>query len=153
MLDEAIAKKNAPGADSRYAAIAFRQGDGMALPLDDASFDAVTISFGLRNMADRVPALTEMRRVLRPGGRIFVLEFSQPSPWFRRFYYFYLRRLAPGLARLVTGESSAYEYLGDSIAQFPDRAGLAAEFSAAGFNRVRAQGMTGGIVALHEGLK
>ena len=78
MLDEAERKKTAAGPDSPYSRLTFRQGDGLALPLPDASFDIVTISFGLRNMADRARALAEMRRVLRPGGRLFVLEFSQP---------------------------------------------------------------------------
>jgi demethylmenaquinone methyltransferase/2-methoxy-6-polyprenyl-1,4-benzoquinol methylase len=149
MLDEAEAKKSASG-DRRYATITFRQGDGLDLPVADASFDAVTVSFGLRNMNGRHRALQEMRRVLRPNGKLYVLEFSQPQPWFRPFYYFYMHTFAPWLAGLVTGERSAYEYLCSSIEQFPDRPGLAAELRAAGFNEVSAKGMTFGIVALHE---
>jgi len=132
MLEEAGRKKNAAN-DARYAEISFRHGDGLALPMPDDSVDAVTISFGLRNMADRHRALGEMRRVLRPGGRLYVLEFSQPQAWLRPLYYSYLRRVSPRLAGFLTGEASAYQYLCSSIAEFPDRAGLAAELQAAGF--------------------
>ncbi|HTB80596.1 MAG TPA: bifunctional demethylmenaquinone methyltransferase/2-methoxy-6-polyprenyl-1,4-benzoquinol methylase UbiE [Opitutaceae bacterium] len=145
MLDEAERKK-AP----RYAGIVFRQGDGLALPLADASFDAVTISFGLRNMADRNRALREMRRVLRPGGRLFVLEFSQPAPWFRPLYFFYMRRFAPALAGWLSGDRAAYEYLCTSIEQFPARDALAEEIRSTGFARVAARSFTFGVVALHE---
>lgn len=147
MLEEAV-KKSA--GSPRWTTIEFRQGDGMALPLPDRSFDAVTISFGLRNMADRDQALREMRRVLRPGGRLFVLEFSQPFFWFRPFYYAYLKFVLPAIAALVTGDRSAYEYLCGSIELFPDRAGIAAEIRRAGFSSVRATPLTFGIVALHE---
>ena len=122
----------------------------MALPLPDQSFDAVTISFGLRNMADRHQALSEMRRVLRPGGRLFVLEFSQPHLWFRPFYYTYLKFILPAIAAVVTGDRSAYEYLCGSIELFPNRAGIAAEIRRAGFSSADATPLTFGIVALHE---
>lgn len=149
MLDRAVLKKNAADAAERYRSVNFLPGDGLALPLPDASFDVVTISFGLRNMADRRRALSEMRRVLRPGGRLFVLEFSQPQPWFRPFYYLYLKRVAPRVAGLATGEASAYDYLCSSIEQFPNRAGLTQEIFEAGFRDVTATAMTFGIVALH----
>jgi demethylmenaquinone methyltransferase/2-methoxy-6-polyprenyl-1,4-benzoquinol methylase len=151
MLDEAVKKQAArPG----FAAnVLFQQGDGLALPLPNESFDAVTISFGLRNMADRRKSLSEMRRILRPGGRLFVLEFSQPSPWFRPFYFFYLRKILPALAGIVTGDRKAYRYLNETIEQFPDRASLAEEIRQAGFASVSATGMSAGIVALHEALR
>jgi demethylmenaquinone methyltransferase/2-methoxy-6-polyprenyl-1,4-benzoquinol methylase len=149
MLDEAEIKKAAAGA-GRYANITFRQGDGLALPLADACCDALTISFGLRNLADRAKGLREMRRVLRPGGRLFVLEFSQPQTWFAPFYFFYLRKILPFVAGAVTGDRAAYVYLNETIEQFPDREGLAGEIRAAGFSRVTASRMTFGIVALHE---
>lgn len=149
MLDEAEIKKTA-ASDGRYGNVTFRQGDGLALPLPDASYDAVTISFGLRNLADRARGLREMRRILRPGGRLYVLEFSQPAAWFRPFYYFYLRRILPAIAGLVTGDREAYEYLNRTIGQFPDRAALASEITAVGFSQVSARPMTLGIVALHE---
>lgn len=147
MLDEAVKKRPRR---PRWAKIEFRQGDGMALPLPDAQFDAVTISFGLRNMADRHKSLTEMRRVLRPGGRLFVLEFSQPHWWFRPFYYAYLKLILPLVAGVVTGDRSAYEYLGGSIESFPGRSAMSAEILRAGFKEVRATPLTFGIVALHE---
>jgi demethylmenaquinone methyltransferase/2-methoxy-6-polyprenyl-1,4-benzoquinol methylase len=150
MLEVALAKQVIAG-DERLSGVEFLPGDGLNLPLADASFDAVTVAFGLRNMADRARALGEMRRVLVPGGRLHVLEFSQPAPWLRPAYYFYMRRISPTIAGLVTGEPDAYRYLCESIAQFPDRAGLAAEIRAAGFEDVAAQSLTGGIVALHTG--
>jgi demethylmenaquinone methyltransferase / 2-methoxy-6-polyprenyl-1,4-benzoquinol methylase len=149
MLDEAEAKKRAAGG-TRFANVTFRQGDGLALPLPDNSCDAVTISFGLRNLADRARGLREMRRVLRPGGNLFVLEFSQPHAWFRPLYYFYLRRILPVIAGIVTGDRQAYVYLNNTIGEFPDRAALAGEISAAGFSNVRVHAMTFGVVALHE---
>jgi demethylmenaquinone methyltransferase/2-methoxy-6-polyprenyl-1,4-benzoquinol methylase len=152
MLDEAERKKTARIIPPSVQ-LTFCQGDGLALPLAEGSFDAVTISFGLRNMADRGRALSEMHRVLRPGGRLFIMEFSQPQSWFRPFYYFYMRRGAPRLAGWLTGEKSAYDYLCDSIEQFPGRAGLAREIGAAGFAGVSARGLTFGIVAIHEAVK
>jgi demethylmenaquinone methyltransferase / 2-methoxy-6-polyprenyl-1,4-benzoquinol methylase len=149
MLDEAVKKRPA---SPRWQGIEFRQGDGMDLPLPDRVFDAVTISFGLRNMADRHKALSEMRRVLRPGGRLFVLEFSQPVFWFRPVYFTYLKFVLPLVAGIVTGDRSAYEYLCGSIEKFPDREAMSAEIRRAGFSSVSATPMTFGIVALHEGI-
>lgn len=148
MLDQAVEKQAA--AHGRYGNVRFQPGDGLALPLPDACVDAVTISFGLRNLADRALGLREMRRVLRPGGRLFVLEFSQPQRWCRAFYLFYLRHILPVLAGLITGDKSAYVYLNESIEQFPGRDALAAEIRAAGFSDVRARPMAFGTVALHE---
>lgn len=146
MLDEAVIKQQSSG---RFGNLAFRQGDGMALPLPDADFDAVTISFGLRNMADRHKALGEMRRVLRPGGRLYVLEFSQPYRWFRPLYYFYLKRILPGIATVVTGDRGAYEYLCGSIEQYPGHESMRAEILRAGFKSADVVRMTFGSVALH----
>jgi len=147
MLAEAEAKKRRAGGGAN---IRFCEGDGLALPLPDAAVDAVTIAFGLRNMADRTRALREMRRVLRPPhGRLFVLEFSQPYRGFRSCYYAYLEHALPRLARLITGDRAAYEYLGGSIRLFPDRARLSDELRAAGFPVVTATAMTFGVVALH----
>ncbi len=147
MLDEAEIKKRQSG---RHDNVVFRQGDGLALPVADASFDAVTISFGLRNMADRYRALTEMRRVLRPGGRLFVLEFSQPARWFRPFYFFYLRRMLPMIAGSITGDRAAYVYLNETIEEFPGHEELMKEIMAAGFTSGKATRRTLGTVALHE---
>lgn len=155
MLDEAVVKKAAAagGNAGGYANVTFRQGDGLALPLADESVDAVTISFGLRNLADRARGLREMRRVLRPGGRLHVLEFSQPSAWFRPFYFFYLKRILPRIAGFVTGDRAAYDYLNDTITEFPGREQLAGEIRAAGFQKVSACGLTFCTVALHEAQK
>lgn len=151
MLDEAVKKQAARAPAGQN--ISFQQGDGLALPLPDESFDAVTISFGLRNMADRHRSLTEMRRILRPGGRLFVLEFSQPHAWFRPIYFFYLRRILPSFAGFITGNRAAYAYLNETIEQFPGRVELAREIQSAGFSRVSASGMSACIVALHEAVR
>lgn len=147
MLDEAVKKRDE---NHRWTHIAFRLGDGMALPLPDASFQAITISFGLRNMVNRAQALQEMRRVLKPDGRLFILEFSQPMVWFRPFYYTYLKYVLPIVAGIITGDRSAYEYLSGSIEQYPDRIAMSEEIRQAGFNSVRALPLSCGIVALHE---
>lgn len=149
MLDEAEIKKRS----RHYGNVTFQQGDALALPLADNSYDVVTISFGLRNMGDLRKSLSEMRRVLRPGGRMFILEFSQPARWFRPLYYFYIRRVLPGLAQLVTGDRDAYVYLNETIEKFPNRADLSAEIRAAGFADVVSKGLSFGIVALHEAVK
>jgi demethylmenaquinone methyltransferase/2-methoxy-6-polyprenyl-1,4-benzoquinol methylase len=94
-----------------------------------------------------------MLRVLKPGGRLMVLEFSQPYFWFRPFYYMYLKGILPWLARLVTGDRDAYLYLGSSISEFPDRVGLAQEIQQSGFERVEHEALTFSIVALHHGWK
>ncbi len=130
--------------------LTFGFGDCLDLPLADHSLDAVTIAFGLRNLEDRPRGLREMRRVLRPGrGVLFVLEFSQPDPWLRPLYGPYLRHVLPRLARVLTGDRAAYDYLAGSIGQFPSKEALAAEIRAAGFATVEAVGLTGSIVALH----
>ena len=149
MLDQALAKQSLlPGAGQN---IVFRQGDGLALPCADESFDAVTVSFGLRNMADRHRALSEMRRVLRPGGRVHVLEFSQPYRWFRPLYYFYTKKMLPAIAGKVTGDRAAYDYLNASIEAYPGHLAMSDELRRAGFDEVRVIRMTLGIVALHIG--
>ncbi|MBC8010390.1 MAG: bifunctional demethylmenaquinone methyltransferase/2-methoxy-6-polyprenyl-1,4-benzoquinol methylase UbiE [Burkholderiales bacterium] len=148
MLDEAVIKQ---AGGKRGSNIVFRQGDGLALPCPDAAFDSVTISFGLRNMADRHRALSEMRRVLRPGGRLHVLEFSQPHAWFRPLYYFYTKRILPPIAGWLTGDRAAYTYLNATIEAYPDHLAMTQELLRAGFREVTATRMTFGIVALHIG--
>jgi demethylmenaquinone methyltransferase/2-methoxy-6-polyprenyl-1,4-benzoquinol methylase len=150
MLDEARAKRAAKPA---YADIGFAFGDCMKLPLPDASADAVTISFGLRNFEDRQRGLKEILRVLRPGGRLFVLEFSQPGRWFRPIYYAYLKYILPGVAAIATGDKSAYDYLAGTIENFPTKEALAEQLKLAGFETVEATGLTFSIVAIHEARK
>src|SRR5271154_4525080 len=124
-------------------------GDGLHLPFPTASFDAVTIAWGLRNFADRLAGLREMRRVLRPGGRAYVLEFSHPPAWLSPAYFWYMRDLMPKYAQFITPERGAYEYLGDSIRAFPKQPELAAMMREAGFSSARWTNLTLGIVALH----
>jgi demethylmenaquinone methyltransferase / 2-methoxy-6-polyprenyl-1,4-benzoquinol methylase len=129
-------------------------GDATKLPFDDGVFDAVTISFGLRNVVDQQAALREMLRVTRPGGRLVVCEFSTPTnPLFATVYKEYLMRALPRLARAVSSNPEAYVYLAESIRAWPDQATLAHQISAAGWSAVRWRNLTGGIVALHAGYK
>jgi demethylmenaquinone methyltransferase/2-methoxy-6-polyprenyl-1,4-benzoquinol methylase len=124
-------------------------GDALHLPFPSGSFDAITIAFGLRNVADRPAALREMRRLLRPGGRAYVLEFSRPVAWFAPLYFWYLRRVMPLYAQLFTSERGAYEYLGESIEAFPRQPELAELMHVAGFRTARWTNLTLGIAALH----
>ncbi|WP_454044836.1 demethylmenaquinone methyltransferase [Corynebacterium sp. Marseille-Q2516] len=129
-------------------------GDAMTLPFADASFDAVTISYGLRNVHDFRAALREMARVTRPGGRLTVAEFSTPViPVFSRLYKEYLMRALPAVARVVATNPEAYEYLADSIRHWPDQEQLAREINAQGWADCGWQNLTGGIVALHSAVK
>jgi demethylmenaquinone methyltransferase/2-methoxy-6-polyprenyl-1,4-benzoquinol methylase len=125
-------------------------GDALRLPFRDAAFDAVTIAFGLRNVVDTGQALREMARVVRPGGRLVVCEFSQPTfvP-FRRLYLNYLMRGLPVVARRVSSNPDAYTYLAESIRGWPEQLRLARQIAAAGWVDVHWRNLTGGIVALH----
>ena len=125
-----------------------------ALPFPDESFNAVTVAFGLRNLPDRHRGLREMWRVLRPGGRAVVLEFTTPpGRLFRRVYLSYFHQVLPWIGRAVSGHSSAYSYLPASVADFPSPEGLAAWMREAGFSEVSYRLLTGGIVAIHVGVK
>jgi len=136
-----------------YSGVEFILGDACAIPMPEASFEAVTIAFGLRNFADRARCLAEIRRVLQPDGRLHILEFSRPWPWVRPVYSLYLRRVLPGLAGIIAGDRRAYQYLGDTIGAFPGREALSAEIAKAGFSAVSATPMTMGVVALHEAMR
>jgi len=128
----------------------FTAGDGTRLPFADRTFDAVTISFGLRNIVDPLAGLREMRRVTRPGGRLVVCEFSHPT-WapFRTLYVEYLMKALPPVARAVSSSPDAYVYLAESIRAWPDQAGLAAMIAEAGWQAPEWRNLSGGIVALH----
>jgi demethylmenaquinone methyltransferase/2-methoxy-6-polyprenyl-1,4-benzoquinol methylase len=129
-------------------------GDALRLPFADASFDAVTISFGLRNTADVDRALRELLRVTRPGGRLVVCEFSHPTRApFRTVYVEYLMKALPAVARRVSSDPAAYVYLAESIRAWPAQAALAARLQAAGWGSVAWRDLTGGIVALHRGVR
>lgn len=139
---------------SSNALIEWVQADAMALPFADGEFDAATISFGLRNVLDPQKALAEMFRVLKPGGRIVVTEFSHPvNSVFATAYTAYLRGVMPVFAKLASTNSDAYTYLADSIAAWPDQKTLASWVRAAGFTKVAYRNLTGGIVAMHRGVK
>ena len=129
-------------------------GDATRLPFADDVFDAVTISFGLRNVVDHQAALGEMLRVTRPGGRLVVCEFSTPtSAPFATVYKEYLMRALPRVAQAVSSNPEAYVYLAESIRAWPDQAALAGQITRAGWSAVRWRNLTGGIVALHAGSK
>lgn len=130
--------------------IAFEVVDAQDLPFDDARFDIVTIGFGVRNLPDRAANFREAHRVLKPGGRYVILEFSRPPmPIVRWFYHLYLRIVIPNLGGLLTGDKPSFQYLNDSIRAFPAQLALASELHAAGFRKVNWHNLTFGVVAVH----
>ncbi|WP_307325964.1 class I SAM-dependent methyltransferase [Microbacterium sp. SORGH_AS_0862] len=130
--------------------LTFQEADATALPFEDASFDTVTISFGLRNVNDPHAALAEMRRVTKPGGRIVVCEFSHPPhPLFADLYRFYNDRVLPVVARGLSSNADAYDYLNESIKDWPDQRTLSGWIRDAGWVDVAHRDLTFGIVALH----
>lgn len=135
---------------TRRPDLAFVAGDALHLPFADESFDAVTMSFGLRNVADVEGALAELYRVTKPGGRLVVCEFSRPTfAPFRTVYTNYLMRALPPVARAVSKEPDAYVYLAESIRAWPDQTGLGLIVKSTGWTQVAFRNLTGGIVALH----
>jgi len=138
----------------RLDGIEFVQADAQYLPFPDDSFDCITIAFGLRNVTDKDLALRAMLRVLKPGGRLLVLEFSKPkNPLLSKAYDAYSFSVLPVMGRLVAGDSDSYRYLAESIRVHPDQETLKAMMEDAGFARVEYHDMTGGVVALHRGVK
>ncbi|MFG2984083.1 demethylmenaquinone methyltransferase [Streptomyces sp. NPDC048258] len=129
-------------------------GDATKLPFKDDVFDTVTISFGLRNVQDTDAALRELYRVTKPGGQVVICEFSQPT-WapFRTVYTEYLMRALPPVARAVSSNPDAYVYLAESIREWPDQPALAGLLQKAGWSKVAWRNLSGGIVALHRGIK
>ncbi len=138
----------------RQPALSFVAGDALSLPFEDASFDVVTISFGLRNVHNTGAALAEMLRVTRPGGRLVVAEFSHPT-WapFRTVYVEYLMRALPSIAKAVANNPDAYVYLAESVRAWPDQQGLASLLAAAGWDQVAWRDLSAGIVALHRAVR
>ncbi|HEX6877656.1 MAG TPA: demethylmenaquinone methyltransferase [Nocardioidaceae bacterium] len=130
--------------------LSFTAGDGTRLPFDDDTFDAVTISFGLRNIVDPRAGLRELLRVTKPGGRLVVCEFSHPT-WkpFRKLYIEYLMKALPSIARAVSSSPDAYVYLAESIRAWPDQEGLAGWIREVGWLEEKWRNLSGGIVALH----
>ena len=134
--------------------VQFVQADAEALPFPDNHFDVVTIAFGLRNVTRKENALRSMLRVLKPGGRLLVLEFSKPgNPLLAKAYDTYSFSFMPLAGKLITNDADSYRYLAESIRMHPDQETLKAMMVEAGFERVTYHNMTGGIVALHRGIK
>ncbi len=135
-------------------AIDFAVVDAQDLPFDDACVDVVTAAFGVRNLPDRAANFREVLRVLRPGGRYVILEFSRPpfGP-FRALYHVYLRTVIPALGGWLSGDRASFQYLNDSILQFPGQVALAGELHRAGFEAVRWHNLTFGVVAVHVAIK
>ena len=147
----AIAKEKS---DADSLAIPYLEGDGMRLSFADNTFDAVTIAFGLRNFSNWTEGLRELHRVLKPSGKLAVLEFSAPVvPGFKQIFRFYFTKILPRIGGLVSGSRGAYEYLPDSVSRFPDQKGLAELMRQIGFSDVEYKNLTGGIAAIHTGTK
>ena len=134
--------------------IPYVEGDALRLPFADNSFDAVTIAFGLRNLASVADGLAELFRIIKPDGRLAVLEFSAPVvPGFGKLFNFYFSHILPRIGGAVSGSRGAYEYLPDSVSKFPDQKRLVAMMESTGFGAVKFRNLTGGIAALHIGTK
>ena len=147
-----IAARKASADD--FSEIPFVEGDALKLPFADGSFDAVTIAFGLRNLSSVEAGLKELWRVLKPGGRAAILEFSTPVvPGFRALFKFYFTRVLPRVGGMISGSRGAYEYLPDSVSRFPDQKRLAGMMREAGFEEVEYKNLTGGVAALHLGTR
>jgi demethylmenaquinone methyltransferase/2-methoxy-6-polyprenyl-1,4-benzoquinol methylase len=138
----------------RREKILLTEGDALKLPFPDGTFDAVTIAFGLRNLASPRHGLAEMQRVLKPGGVLAVLEFSKPVlPVFSQIFAFYFTKVLPRIGRLISGQGTPYTYLPASVALFPDQARLKEMMEMVGFTRVSYRNLSGGVAALHTGTK
>ncbi len=137
-------------AAARRADVDFRVGDALDLPFADDSFDAATVAFGIRNVSDLDRGIAEMARVVRPGGRVVILEITTPAR-LRRFYDLWFGRIVPQLGRLLGRDAAAYSYLPASVRRFPEPPALAARMAAAGLTDVRWRHLAGGIIALHYG--
>jgi demethylmenaquinone methyltransferase/2-methoxy-6-polyprenyl-1,4-benzoquinol methylase len=149
MLEIANAKASKAG-----STVPFVEGDALELPFPDRMFEAATIAFGLRNLTSVETGIKELLRVLKPGGRVVVLEFSKSTtPVLRTVFRIYFTKVLPRLGGLISGSRSAYEYLPDSVGRFPDQEALARLMTQAGFEGVGFQNLTGGIAALHFGTR
>lgn len=149
MLDIAASKAIRSG-----STVPFIEGDALDLPFIDRSFEAATIAFGLRNLANVEAGLKELLRVLKPGGKLVVLEFSKPkTPVLRSLFKLYFTKVLPLFGGVISGSKSAYEYLPNSVASFPDQGKLAFMMKQAGFEEISFENLTGGVAALHLGTR
>ncbi|MFT6103742.1 MAG: demethylmenaquinone methyltransferase/2-methoxy-6-polyprenyl-1,4-benzoquinol methylase [Paracoccaceae bacterium] len=149
-----IAGRQRADAEKMASQLDWMVGDAMALPFENNSFDVYTISFGIRNVTRVQEALNEAFRVLRPGGRLMVLEFSQlPNPAMQWAYDCYSYNVIPAIGQVVTGDRDSYQYLVESIRQFPDQETFADMIRFAGFEQVKYRNLTMGVAALHSGWK
>ena len=140
--------------ESSEIKIPYLEADGMNLSFADETFDAVTIAFGLRNFSNWQNGLIELRRVLKTGGKLAILEFSTPLvPGFRQLFQFYFSTILPRIGGAVSGSRGAYEYLPDSVSRFPDQKNLVKMLEETGFTDVEYKNLTGGIAALHVGTR
>lgn len=147
-----IGNEKIAGRSARRATLA--EGDALRLPFEDSSFDVITVAFGLRNLEDVGAGLREMLRLLKPGGRAAILEFSTPViPVFRQAFDFYFHNILPWVGGIVSGSRGAYTYLPKSVRAFPDQKRLAAMMREAGYANVRYHNLSAGIAALHLGEK
>ena len=141
-------------AAEKAIAIPFVEGDAMNLGFADDTFDAVTIAFGLRNLSNVSDGLAELYRILKPGGKLAILEFSSPVvPGFKTLFNFYFANVLPRIGGVVSGSRDAYEYLPDSVSKFPDQKRLAELMGENGFSDVEYENLTGGIAAIHISVK
>lgn len=149
-----VASERAAAGAARGVPTATRVADAMDLPYDDASFDVLTMAYGLRNFSDRIRAMREAARVLKPGGRAVILEFgTPPNPVWRAVYHVYLMHVVPAVGGLVCGDSSGFKYLASSIREFPRQDVVAQELREAGFQAVDYRDCTGGIAAVYHARK
>lgn len=149
-----LAVANQRLANKKTPAIQFVRGDAQQIPFPDASFDIVTISYGLRNLADWEAGLREMRRVLRPGGRVLVLDFGKPdNTLWRAFYFGYLRACVPILGRIFCGDADTHGYILESLKHYAAQNGVAAKMRELKFEQVRIVNFMGGIMSINYGVK
>lgn len=152
MLEQAQARARRFTNGSPSLVPRFIQGDAQQLPFPDASFDVVTVGYGLRNLADWELGLSEMRRVARPGGRVLVLDFGKPdNPLWRSLYFAYLRLAVPCLGQIFCGSASAYAYILESLKNYPAQHGVAAKMKELGLNRIRIVNLLGGVMTINFG--
>ncbi len=133
--------------------LSIAQVDAQNLPFEDGTFDRIAVAFGLRNITDKNVALQSMHRVLKPGGKLLILEFSEPAEAIRPAYDFYSFKVLPVLGKLIANDEDSYQYLAESIRMHPDQETLLDMMQAAGLERCRYQNLAGGIVALHSGYR